>query len=90
MEEATTYTSLFEPILFFLLSLSLGLLIGSIAMLHSNAKELKATREELDKFRKMYLEKLDKWKNKYTDDNPNDRFSARAGALHNDRINERQ
>ena len=80
------YTTIFEPLLIICLTLCLGILIGVISMLWVSAKELKATNEELDKFRKLYTEEMEKYK--YEDDD--DRVTTRTGALHNDRINERQ
>tara|TARA_R110002051_G_scaffold306454_1_gene377022 strand:- start:412 stop:651 length:240 start_codon:yes stop_codon:yes gene_type:complete len=75
------YTNYFTPILFIFLTLLLGILIGCIASLWYKAKEMKETTKELDKFRELYFEELDKWKDKYDDDNPDDRFSTRTGAL---------
>jgi len=47
------YTNIFEPLLIICLTLCLGILIGVISMLWVSAKELEATREELDKFREL-------------------------------------
>ena len=52
------YTTIFEPLLIICLTLCLGILIGAITMLWIGAKELKATNEELDKFREMYFEEV--------------------------------
>tara|TARA_R100001244_G_C5121256_1_gene123554 strand:- start:365 stop:550 length:186 start_codon:yes stop_codon:yes gene_type:complete len=57
------YTSLFEPLLCICLSLILGILIGVISMLWISAKDLKATNEELEKFREMYFTEIDKTTN---------------------------
>jgi|10_taG_2_1085330.scaffolds.fasta_scaffold400395_1 uncharacterized membrane protein (DUF106 family) len=78
------YTTIFEPLLIICLTLCLGILIGVISMLWVGAKELKATNEELDKFRKLYTEEMEKYKYE-DDDNDDDRFTTRTGALHNDR-----
>ena len=82
------YTNIFEPLLIICLTLCLGILIGCAVTLWVSAKELKATNEKLDKFRKLYTDEMEKYK--YEDDDADDRFSTRTGALHNDRINERQ
>jgi hypothetical protein len=46
----------------------LGFLIGTIVVLIKMSKEQKDIGEELDKFRALYFEEVDKWKNKYTND----------------------
>tara|TARA_R100000656_G_C3906305_1_gene119904 strand:- start:228 stop:383 length:156 start_codon:yes stop_codon:yes gene_type:complete len=46
----------------------LGILIGCVVTLLKVSEEQKAVSEELDKFRKLYFEQIDKWKNKYTND----------------------
>jgi len=46
-----------------------GTLLGGIAMIliiKDNSNEL---TKELDKFRKLYFDEVDKWKNKYDQDN---------------------
>lgn len=68
------YTNIFTPILCIGLSILLGLLIGSIATFYITIKENKKLQDELDKFRKLYFHEIDKWKNKYTDNDPCDRF----------------
>jgi hypothetical protein len=62
------YNSLFEPLLCICLSMCLGFLIGTIVVLIKMSKEQKDIGEELDKFRALYFEEVDKWKNKYTND----------------------
>jgi hypothetical protein len=62
------YTLLIPPILLIFLVLSVGLLIGSIGTLIVISKEHKETQKELDKFRALYFNELDKWKNKYSND----------------------
>ena len=93
------YTNIFEPLLIICLTLCLGILIGVISMLWVSAKELKATNEELDKFRTMYFAEVKALKellviaNQYRDKLGLNDFTeniTRTGALHNDRINERQ
>ena len=63
-----TYTSLFEPLLIIALSLMLGMLIGVIGMLIATAKHIKGINEEVDKFRDLYFEELDRFRHKYHDD----------------------
>ena len=63
------YNSLFEPLFCIFLSMCAGFLIGSIFTIIQTSKEHKALSTELDKFRALYFERLDKWKNKYTNDN---------------------
>ena len=63
-----TYTSLFEPLLIIALTLMLGMLIGVIGMLIATAKHIKDINQEVDKFRDLYFEELDKWKGKYDQD----------------------
>jgi hypothetical protein len=62
------YNSLFEPLLCIFLSMCLGFAIGTITILIQASKEQKALSEELDKFRALYFAEIDKWKNKYTND----------------------
>ena len=52
------YTSIFEPMIIIFISLLAGILIGSISAIYINAKELKETNRELDKFRELYLEEV--------------------------------
>ena len=65
-----TYTSWFEPMLFIFLSLTLGLLIGSVFTLWTTMKETKAINEELNAKNRELKGWVDRWKNKYTDDDP--------------------
>jgi len=46
----------------------LGMLIGVIGMLIATAKHIKDINQEVDKFRDLYFEELDKWKGKYDQD----------------------
>ena len=62
------YNSLFEPLFCIFLSMCAGFLIGIIFTLIKTSKEQKALSIELDKFRALYFEEVDKWKNKYTND----------------------
>ena len=77
------YTNIFEPLLIICLTLCLGILIGCAATLWVSAKDLEVTNKELDKFRKLYTEEMEKYK--YEDDDDDGRFTTRVGALHNDR-----
>jgi len=48
--------------------LVVGFIIGAIFAVIVNAKENKSLTKEIDKFRDLYFEEMDKWKNKYDDD----------------------
>jgi len=74
------YTSLFNPLLIIFISLLAGMLVGGIGMMIVSSRELKATQEELDKFRDLYFAEVEKWKGKYDVDEEN-RFTTRTGAL---------
>tara|TARA_R100000458_G_C8237425_1_gene217368 strand:- start:402 stop:611 length:210 start_codon:yes stop_codon:yes gene_type:complete len=50
------------------LSLLVGFAIGAIIIVISTRKEVKELENEVDKFRDLYFEELDKWRNKYVDD----------------------
>jgi len=52
------YTSLFNPLLIIFISLLAGMLIGGLVMIYKGSQELKATQEELDKFRELYFEEV--------------------------------
>ena len=52
-------------IAFFLVA---GFLIGAILTIMANAKENKALMEEVDKFRDLFFNEINKWKNKYNND----------------------
>jgi|15BtaG_2_1085339.scaffolds.fasta_scaffold08164_6 hypothetical protein len=52
------YTSLFGPMLIIFISLLAGMLIGGIGMIYKGSQELKATQEQLDKFRELYFEEV--------------------------------
>jgi len=60
------YNSLFEPLFCIFLSMCAGFLIGSIFTIIKTSKEQKALSTELDKFRALYFERIDRRKNKYT------------------------
>jgi len=63
------YNNLFEPLLCIFLAISLGFLLGSIFTFFKISKDQKEIEKELDKFRRLYFERLDRWKNKYTNKN---------------------
>lgn len=50
------------------LSLLVGFAIGAVIIVISTRKEIKELENEADKFRDLYFEELDKWRNKYVDD----------------------
>tara|TARA_R100000963_G_C4642599_1_gene106280 strand:- start:1394 stop:1618 length:225 start_codon:yes stop_codon:yes gene_type:complete len=52
------YTSLFEPMVIIFISLLAGMLVGGIGMIYVGSRELKRTKEELDKFRELYFEEV--------------------------------
>jgi|TARA_R110002020_G_scaffold227467_5_gene438083 uncharacterized membrane-anchored protein YhcB (DUF1043 family) len=54
-------------------SLVLGVLIGFVITTLLIQRENKGLNNELDKFRALYFNELDKWKNKYTN---NDDYEA--------------
>ena len=69
------YTNIFEPMMLIFLSMLLGVLIGSISAFYLIAKDNREIKNELDKFRELYFHEIEKWKNKYVDDDPCDRFN---------------
>ena len=62
------YNNLFEPILCICLSMCLGILIGCIATAYASVKELGAINKELNAKNKELKSWIDKWENKYTND----------------------
>jgi len=56
------FTSYFEPLIIICLSLSLGVLIGILAVTYLTSKEIKMLEDELDVFRKLYFDTIDKLK----------------------------
>lgn len=62
------YNSLFEPLLCIFLSTCLGVLIGCIATAYASAKELGAINKELNAKNKELKSWVDKWKDKYSND----------------------
>ena len=49
-------------------SLLVGFIIGTLTFLFIEAKENKELHEEVDKIRSFYFNEIDKWRNKYTND----------------------
>ena len=52
------YTSLFEPMVIIFISLLAGMVVGGVGMIYVGSRELKRTKEELDKFRELYFEEV--------------------------------
>ena len=50
------------------ITLIFGIIIGMVITFLLMKKENKTLSEEVDKFRDLYFDELDKWKNKYVDD----------------------
>ena len=50
------------------ITLTFGIVIGMAVTFLLMKKENKTLSEEVDKFRDLYFDELDKWKNKYVDD----------------------
>lgn len=59
-----------EEQIFFLIaiffSLLIGFIIGGLSCTYVMDDEIKELKKELDKFRELYFNLLDRWKNKYT------------------------
>jgi hypothetical protein len=51
-----------------LISTIFGFAVGAIACIIMTVKENKALKKEVDKFRDLYFQEMDKWRNKYNDD----------------------
>ena len=45
-----------------------GLIVGGIISIIFNLKEIKSLNEEVDKFRDLYFNEIDKWRRKYDED----------------------
>ncbi len=58
-----------EEQIFFLIaiffSLLIGFIIGGLSCTYVMDDEINSLKKELDKFRELYFELLDRWKNKY-------------------------
>ena len=51
------------------ITLTFGIVIGMAITFLLMKKENKTLSEEVDKFRDLYFSEMDKWRNKYLDDN---------------------
>ena len=60
----------FQVLLIIATSLFLGICMGFVGTLLLFQQNIKDVNDELDKFRKLYFNEVDRWKNKYTDTNP--------------------
>ena len=52
-------------------SLVIGICIGFVSMVFITQNTIKNLNNELDKFRDLYFDEMDTWKNKYDDDGYN-------------------
>jgi len=50
------------------ISLLTGSLLGALLCMIITARQNKSLEKEIDKFRDLYFEEMDKWKNKYNQD----------------------
>jgi formiminotetrahydrofolate cyclodeaminase len=59
-----------EFIYFTIIAVSLltGSLLGALLCMIITARQNKSLEKEIDKFRDLYFEEMDKWKNKYNQD----------------------
>ena len=69
------YVNLIEPMGLICISIFIGMIFGGIWMFYSMFKSHKRVETELDKFRDLYFDQLNYWKDKYIDDDPNNRFN---------------
>jgi uncharacterized membrane protein (DUF106 family) len=51
-----------------IVSLIIGFIVGTVSCIIVTAKENKGLKKEIDKFRDLYFEEMDRWKNKYDKD----------------------
>jgi|TARA_R100000084_G_scaffold30563_1_gene11148 cell division protein FtsL len=49
-------------------TLFVGFLVGALATLFLTHREIKALEKEVDHFRDLYFEEIDRWRNKYVND----------------------
>ena len=61
----------FQVLLIIATSLFLGICMGFVGTLLLFQQNIKDVNDELDKFRKLYFNEVDRWKNKYDDDGYN-------------------
>tara|TARA_R110002012_G_scaffold319392_1_gene539884 strand:+ start:177 stop:389 length:213 start_codon:yes stop_codon:yes gene_type:complete len=62
------YTNMIQPLTLIGVSLMIGAFMGSLWMFFIMDKSQARLREEVDKFRDLYFNELDNWKNKYDND----------------------
>ena len=62
------YTNIFTPLICIFLSIVLGGMLGVLLTMYTTSKYCKNIEKELDKFRELYFDELNKWKNKYDND----------------------
>ena len=55
-------------------SLIVGFILGTIACIIVTAKENRELKEDVEKFRDLYFNELDNWKQKYDQDNDYDAY----------------
>ena len=63
----------FVYLLMIALTLLIGITIGAVIIIIVTRKEIKELQKDAEKFRDLYFEELDKWRNKYVD---NDDYEA--------------
>ena len=49
------------------LSMMIGFILGALSCLYINVKENRTLQKEVDKFRDLYFNELDNWRNKHID-----------------------
>ena len=62
------YTNMMQPLILIGVSLMIGAFLGSLWMFLIMYKSENNLKKEVDKFRDLYFNELDNWKNKYDDD----------------------
>ena len=62
------YTNMMQPLTLVAVSLMMGAFFGSLWMFFIMHKSEKKLEREVDKFRDLYFNELDNWKNKYDQD----------------------
>ena len=62
------YANMVQPLTLISVSLMIGAFMGSLWMFFIMYKSEARLKEEVDKFRDLYFNELDNWKNKYDND----------------------
>ena len=62
------YTSVVHPLVIFSITFFLGSIVGGIIVYFAQLDTINGLDQEVDKFRDLYFNELDKWRNKYIDD----------------------